>query len=417
MPNPSPFVKLTSPFGDDLTFKSLYGEEAVSEPFYYHVTAESSKPSLSADSIVGKNITLTFQAPSCSAKRYINGVCTRFVATVRNQHLTQYVLEVRPWLWMLTMQADCAVYQNISAPDIVSKVCSAAGFTAVSDKTSGEPPKRPFTVQYNETAFHFISRILEEDGIFYYFKHTSTTHTLVLANSPDAFESCAGSDSLQYIAANMMSAPDAFITDIAITQEAIPSEFTLGDYYYQTPSTDLTSQASGSGTGSLYEYPGKYQQKSEGDTLASTRLDAREAHKITLRGKSSASGLYAGGAFTISKHARNDINTKWALTRLKISAAQQFYSAIVTAVPATTKYRPLRVTPKPVIAGPLTAVVTGAEGDEISVDNYGCITVQFYWTEKERKTKPPPALSVLPSRGQEKISAPCLFHESAPKSL
>uniref|UniRef100_UPI0012EC0337 type VI secretion system Vgr family protein n=1 Tax=Maridesulfovibrio zosterae TaxID=82171 RepID=UPI0012EC0337 len=368
-----------------VTLDSITGQESLSEPFSYSISAHSKDNALDFKSIVGKDVSVAIQLPDGKSDRYINGVVTRFTMSLSTVEATHYTLELRPWLWLMSMQADCAVFQNMSVPDIVKKVCNDAGYTDISDKLTGSYDPREYTVQYNETAFAFVSRLMEEEGIFYFFTHTANAHTMVLADSAETFADCEQADSLTFHAKNVSNIPAKQITDVSLSQRSITGKYGTGDYNFETPDTDLTSTAAGENSRMIYEYPAGYTVKSTGETIAGRRLDGLEANEKVLSASSPASGLCAGGIFTVTKHDRRDINAKWAVTALSISASTEYCRYGVTAIPAETKYRPVSSFPKPRVPGPLTAVVTGKAGEEIWTDKYGRIKVHFFWDRQGKK--------------------------------
>ncbi len=377
---------LTTPLGKDkLTLDSITGQESLSEPFSYSISAHSKDNALDFKSIVGKEVSVSIQLPDGKSDRYINGVVTRFTMGLSTVEATHYTLELRPWLWLMSLQADCAVFQNMSVPDIVKKVCNDTGYTDISDKLSGSYAQREYTVQYNETAFAFVSRLMEEEGIFYFFTHTSSAHTMVLADSPNNFTDCKQASSLEFHAKNSSNIPAKQITDVSLSQTSITGKYGTGDYNFETPDTDLTASAAGTNSRMIYEYPAGYTVKNTGETIAGRRLDALEAIEKRLYASSPASGLCTGGTFTVSKHDRRDINTKWTVMTLSISASPEHCKYGITAIPANTKFRPPRTVSKPKVPGPLTAIVTGKAGEEIWTDKYGRIKVQFFWDRLGKK--------------------------------
>ncbi|GAB6178172.1 type VI secretion system tip protein VgrG [Desulfobaculum senezii] len=381
-------VTLTTPFGDGtLVLESCSGQEALSEPFVYSISAYSEDNALAFDTIIGKDITVGVGLPDGSATRNINGVVTRFSMGQSTAEATHYHMEVRPWLWLLGLQADCAVFQNMSVPDIVKQVCSDAGFTDVEDKLSGSYSAREYVVQYNETALAFVSRLMEEAGMFYFFTHTANAHTLVLADSGDALEECPQAATLEFQPKNTSVVPASQVADVSLEQCSVTGTFAVGDYNFTTPETDLTASAPGGNARTVYEYPTGHTVKDDGESLAGMRLDALEAEQCVLSASSPASGLHPGGTMTIEGHDRNDINAKWLVTSVALTASKMRYSSTFTAIPATATYRPRRRHPRPSVPGPLTALVVGKDGEEIWTDEYGRVKVQFYWDRVGEKNE------------------------------
>jgi type VI secretion system secreted protein VgrG len=167
-------VQINTPLGPDkLLVRNFHGEEAISELFRYDLELYSEDSSLDFTQIVGLAVTLQIQL-SDGSFQYVNGIVGRFTQAGRDERFTTYLAELHPWLWMLTMSADCRIFQNKNSLDIVKQVFSGLGFSDFSDKTTGTYSAREYCVQYRETAFAFVSRLLEEEGISYYFTHDSS---------------------------------------------------------------------------------------------------------------------------------------------------------------------------------------------------------------------------------------------------
>ncbi len=376
-------IQLTTPLGPDkLLVRSFEGEEHISGLFHYTLVLDSEDSSLTFADIVGKAVSLSIPLSS-GDKSYVNGIVGRFSQLGRDDRLTTYIAELHPWLWLLTKNADCRIYQNKSALDIIKQVFNDLGFTDFSDKTSGTYDTREYCVQYRETAFTFVSRLMEEEGIFYYFTHEAAKHTLVLADDTDNWGSCPGLASAQFIGPTSQLFPDNEVLSCSLEQAVVVGQFKADDYNFTTPSTDLLATASGADPSrSVYDYPGLYTEQSKGETLTSKRLAAFEAEQKLLRGESLCRSFHAGAKFTLSKHYRDDANTDYVLFHISVRGTQNEYSNTFEAFPATVTYRPPMLTPKPVIAGSQTATVVGKSGEEIWTDQYGRIVVQFHWDQQ-----------------------------------
>lgn len=346
------------------------GNEKLSEPFAYAVRAVSKESSLDFANIVGKDVSLVLDPK----KRYIAGICTRFEQGSTKQRGTEYALKIRPRLWLLTLKSNCAVYQKKTVLEIVGEVLKKENIK-FQDKTSGKFPKLEYVVQYNETDFDFVSRLLEEAGVFYYFTHTETDATMVLGNKPDVFEDFG---ELPYAFENYSLTPKNEIREIRLSQRVVPQKVSLSDYFFETPTTKLLA-SSGDKSLEMYEYPGDYTEKSGGETLAELRLKSFTATEKVLTATTSASGLAPGYRFKITGHPREDVNIQWVVTKMNVTATQHEYATEIEAIPATVAPIPVRKTPKPKIHGPIPALVVGKNGEEIQTDEYGRIKVQFYW--------------------------------------
>ena len=375
-------VRITTPFGaNKLLVRSFRGEEAISELFRYDLELYSEDASLDFTQIVGKAVTLQIQL-SDGSFQYVNGIVGRFTQAGRDERFTTYLAELHPSLWMLTMSTDCRIFQNKNSLDIVKQVFSGLGFSDFSDKTTASLSAREYCVQYRETAFAFVSRLLEEEGISYYFDHDASKHTMVLVDDSSSWGACPGLTSARYVGAEPKYDSDDMVVDCEIDQAVTAGEFKSDDYNFTIPSTQLLATASGSDTSrSIYEYPGLYTAQSDGETIASRRLATLQTEAKTLRGSSLCRSFHAGCKFTLASHYRSDLNASYVLRRLTVRGTQDDYSNSFEAFPAETTFHPPQITPRPVIAGTQTAAVVGKAGEEIWTDQYGRVVVQFHWDQ------------------------------------
>jgi type VI secretion system secreted protein VgrG len=375
-------IQITTPLGaNKLLVRDYAGEESISGLFHYRVSMVSEDPLLPFESIVGKAVTL--QIPQSSGDtHYINGIVGTFSQHGRDQRFVHYTAELHPWLWLLTMNVDCQIFQNMSTPDIVKKVFADLGFSDFKDQLKGAYLPREFCVQYRESSFAFISRLLEEEGIYYFFEHTSSSHALILADDPAAWLTCAG-----LTAAIYNDRPDSYNEDDLITEcewrgTVTPGQFKTDDYNFETPDTDLLATAQGKDTTrSIYGYPGLYRKQSEGEHIANLRLAALELPAQTLLGTGTCRSFYAGSKFTLSEHYAKDRNRAYIVHKLKIKGDQRDYQNSFEAFPAATLFRPPLLTPHPVISGTQTALVVGKSGEEIWTEIYGRVKVKFNWDQ------------------------------------
>ena len=240
-------------------------------------------------------------------------------------------------------------------------------------------------MQYRETDFAFVSRLMEEEGICYFFTHDSSSHTMVLADDSSAWGTCTGLTAARYGGDEGAWATDDVINECFIEQAVTVGQYKADDYNFVTPSTDLLATASGADTTrSVYDYPGLYTAASDGETVTSRRLASFEADGKSIRGSSFVRSFHAGAKFTLSGHYRDDANTDYVVRRLNLHATIDAYSNSFESFPASITFRPPSITPRPVIAGTQTAKVVGKEGEEIWTDQYGRIVVKFHWDQAAR---------------------------------
>jgi type VI secretion system secreted protein VgrG len=384
VPNPKNVpLLLDTPFGDGkLLLRSIEGQEQISGLFRYTLKAESQETALDFKKVVGKAATVTLMLPG-GEKVYRNGIVGRFTQAGRNARGTTYYADLHPWLWLLTMNSDCRIFQNKSVPDILKAVFNDLGFQDFQNSLKGTYKPREYCVQYMESTFDFVSRLMEEEGIFYFFTHTSSGHKMVLADDASAYVDCVGitSASMGGSAAGWDS--EAAVLDCTIEENVVVGKYKTTDYNFETPSTALVGTASGKDAKrSIYEYPGGHKTQSDGQAVAGRALAAYEAPARILRGASTCRSFGAGAKFKLEKHTRADANDKWVLKSVNWSAdLEAAYTNSFEGFPASIVFRPPRVTHKPRIAGVQTATVTGKAGEEIFTDQYGRIKVKFHWDQ------------------------------------
>lgn len=376
-------TQITTPLGPDkLLVRSYQGEESISGLFRYDLELYSEDSALDMSQIVGKAVTLKIQLSNGSF-RSVNGIVGRFTQAGRDKRFTTYLAELHPWLWLLGMSANCRIFQNKSALDIVKQIFNDLGFTDFQDKTTATPATREYCVQYRETALDFVNRLLEEEGIAYYFTHDESKHTLVLVDDASSWGTCAGLSSARCAGNGVSYDADDVVTECSIQQAVTVGAFKSDDFNFTMPATELLATATGDDAKkTIYDYPGLYAAQSDGETLASRRLASFKTEAKILKGASLCRTFFAGAKFTLANHYRDDVNASYILRRITLQGDQTEYANSFEAFPADTEFRPPRATPRPIIAGTQTATVVGKAGEEIWTDQYGRVVVQFHWDQE-----------------------------------
>lgn len=386
------FLKLTTPLGQNvLVAQSLEGRESISEPFYFAVRALSEEDAIDDTKIVGKSVSVSIKGED-GQNRFFNGYCVRFVVGHKVDHkYREYGLEIVPWLSLLKYRADCRIFQEMTPVDIIQHVFIQAGFTDFELKLQSSYDPRTYCVQYRETDFNFVSRLMEEEGIFYYFKHSEATHTLVLCDYAKAYDKVPKS-SLDVTAG---SHGDYSISTWERKFAFCSGKVSHTDYNFTTPSSSLMTEQRtilsipNLSSYEVYDYPGEYGVKSLGDDYARTKMEAIEAEFTEIGASSDYPCLCAGFIFkTGSNQNPQDAKKSFVVKTIVHQASEGgyrsnseafSYSNQFTCVPDDVVLRSLQKTPKPFIRGTQTAVVVGPSGEEIFTDEYGRIKVQFFW--------------------------------------
>jgi type VI secretion system secreted protein VgrG len=380
---------------DAMLLQSFTGHEAMSRLFRFQLDMLSENPAIAYDRIVGQPVTVTLGLAD-GEQRYFNGVVSRFVQSGEDERFTHYRAEVVPWLWFLTRTADCRIFQNMTIPDIVTKVFSDLGFKDYKNMLQGSFEPREYCVQYRETDFNFVSRLMEQYGIFYFFEHEKDKHTLVLGNSSSAHQPCPGQPKARYDYTATAIEQQDVIRSWQAEYELRPGKYALTDYNFETPSTSLAvnettvARVGGNTKYEIYDYPGEYLKKPQGQNLVKLRIEEEEAPATVMSGAGLCRAFTAGYRFDLAEHYRQDMNKAYVLTEVQHIASVgesyatgddsgESYSNQFACIPHSVPYRPSRVTPKPVVQGSQTAVVVGKKGEEIWTDKYGRVKVQFHW--------------------------------------
>lgn len=399
-------INIHTPLGADaLLLQSFNGSEGISRLFHFSADLLSENHTISFKDIVGKNVTLTMEVPNNQKRRW-NGYVSRFAHIARDQRFSHYQAEIVPWFWFLTRTADCQIFQQKTYPEIIKKVFKDHGFQDFQDRTQSSYPQREYVVQYRETAFNFVSRLMEEAGIFYFFEHDQNAHKLILGDKPQVHKNCPVQHKVRF-----NYSPGGFIKDEDVIgtwdaeQELRPGKYALTDYNFQTPNTSLmanvqtVAEIGGNTKYEIYDYPGVHINKSEGDTLTKIRMEEEEALHHLATGSGNCRSFASGFKINLDEHSRNDQNGDYLLTEVTHSASvgdsysgsgkgsSEIYSNHFTCIPSSVPFRPQRLTPKPVVQGPQTAVVVGPSGEEIYPDKYGRVKVQFFWDRLGKKNE------------------------------
>ena len=379
-------LKVSTPLGPNkLLLRAINGEERISGLFQFTLEMVSEDNALDFQEVVGKAVTATLSL-SNDSKHYFNGIVGRFIQEESNVRLTRYYAEIHPWLWLLTKSGDCRIFQNKSVLEIMEAIFAEFGFADYRNETTGTYAKREYCVQYNETFFNFVSRLMEEEGIFYFFEHTADKHTLVLGDDADAHKTCPGLKAAVSFKQSMLDHnQDLAITRCLVEEQVVTDRYALDDYNFETPSTDLKIEETAQGKeGKLrvYEYPAGFLKKDDGAHRAKIRLDALEQPKKLIRGDGFVRAFVAGHKFALKDHYRKDVNKTYVLRSVSHAATQENYTNSFEAFPSDLTFRPPRMAHKPIISGTQTAMVVGKSGEEIWTDEYGRVKVQFHWDQK-----------------------------------
>ncbi len=397
---------IDTPLGSDvLLLADFRGDEGLSNLFSFELKLLSENHNISFKKIIGKNVTVFIDLADGS-RRYFNGLISRFSQAGGDQpdreiQWAYYTATMVPWFWLLTRTADSRIFQELSIPDIVEKIFSDHGFSDYKFRLHGSYEPRNYAVQYRETDFNFVSRLLEEEGIFYFFEHEENKHTLVLADSPAEHKPCPTQESARYRLTGGVWGEEDMISGLEVMKEIRAGKYSLSDFNFEIPNTDLEVTADskrklGPGEREIYDYPGEYPKRNQGDRLVNIRMEEEEARITTIHGAGNCRAFTSGYRFRLLDYFRDDMNEKeFVLVRVKHGAnqeatyrsgtttgadeAESSYENYFECIPHEVPFRPARVTAKPVVEGVQTAIVVGPSGEEIYTDEHGRVKVQFHW--------------------------------------
>ncbi len=391
-------VKITPDPGFTLDLDGMIATEELGRPFLFELELSSAKPKGDLKPQLGSSVTVTAKQQGGGATRYYNGIVARVLYIGLAGGAYRYRMELRPWIWLLSHTRDCAIFQNKSAFSIITDgIFRANGYSTFQDKRQSQSGDTTleFCVQYRETALDFVTRLMEQWGIYYYFQHGDGQHTLVLADDPNSHAALPKTIPYLLNQAEYRGVQD-HVWDWAADMNLQSGAYTMRDYNFTIPAADLTGKlvnAGGhpNGTLEVYDYPAWFGDKSTGQSLAAIRMQDLAARRQVMSGVSNARGLYAGCKFTLSDFVEPAMNREY----LVIAATTSFtiaegladtggdltdtYRCLFLAIPGDAVFRLPPVTPRPAVQGPQTAKVVGASGDEITTDGYGRIKVKFPW--------------------------------------
>jgi type VI secretion system secreted protein VgrG len=394
--------EIDTPLGKDkLLLKGFRGSEGISRLFRFELDLLSENSDIKYTDIIGKNVTISLKQAD-GKSRHFNGIISRFGQGGADETFTTYHAEMVPWLWFLTRTADCRIFQKKSIPDIIKQIFGDLGFNEFSDSLKSSYQPREYCVQYRETDFNFVSRLMEEYGIFYFFKHEQGKHTLVLGDDPSANADCPGQSQFRFYIKTTAVLDEDVISQWRAEQEMRTGKCTLTHYNFETPSSSLLATTAtiatvgGNSQFDIYDYPGKHLNKGDGQLLTKIRMQEEESVHLVIHGAGNARSMVAGYKFTLAEHYRDDMNTSYLLTDIEHDAhttsygaakgvKEDHYSNTFRCIPASVPFRPLRLTPRASVQGPQPAVVVGPAGEEIYVDQYGRVKVQFFWDREGEK--------------------------------
>ncbi|TPK80144.1 type VI secretion system tip protein VgrG [Mesorhizobium sp. B2-4-13] len=399
MPNERATVLQTPVGADVLTFTHLVGRDEISRCFAYTVGFVSKSREIDPLKMLGGVISVEGES---DPKRWFSGLVSDFKLTRIEDRLTYYEASVRPWLWFLGNTTDCRIFQNMTAVEIVEKIFSKYGMAKFEKRLQGSYPSREYCVQYDESDLDFVQRLLEHEGIFYFFEHDEGKHTLVLCDAMSKLKPAPGYDKVLYNFEGHGSRRDVeYITEWIPGSAVRPGAYVHKDYDFEKPGADLMAKsaqpfAHREASGENYRQPGAHLDVGRGDKIAGIRREELQALHQHSTAVGTVRGLFSGCKFTLESFPRDDQNQDYLVIsavyrlfdpgyRTQNEAHSENFKVVLGIAPTKLPYRPPRITARPIMRGPQTATVVGPSGEEIFTDKYARVKVQFHWDRLGKK--------------------------------
>ncbi len=385
-----------------LALSRMTGQEQLSELFEYTLECVSENAELDLYEVLGQPISVEFDTDGDGVRHLHGLVCEAGHIGSRGPYAL-YKLTMTAWPWMMTRTTDCRIFADQSVPDIIEAVLSDNGFDDFDNRLMGQYDARNFCVQYRESDFAFISRLMEHEGMYYFFEHFDDRHVLVLCDDSSAHVTAANYSDIPHFPE---STDTSRITDHLVNwqfrRRIRSGKYVTKDFAFDQPKRDLLVQTSGAAAGNypaqeIYDYPGGYPDASSGEMtrsygmrLAEARMEALSADHEVASADGNVRGLGAGNVFTLTRCERDDQNREYLVLYASLVVQMDSYysgsgggavelTSSFRCMPSNIPFRPQRKTPKPEIRGPQTAIVVGAAGEEIWTDQHGRVKLQFHW--------------------------------------
>ena len=390
-------VKVVTALKDELSFMALDGSDGLSRNGEFRVSVLSARGDIKADEVLGKSVSVVLTTPRATQREF-NGLAAAFFQLGAEGRYHRYLIVVRPWTWLLTRTSDCRIFQDKTVREVIEEVFKEHPYADFEFQLTASYRRWSYCVQYRETDFNFIARLMEQEGMHFFFRHVKGKHTLVIADGPSAHVAATRYDSVPYLDPEAVnSRQEEGVRQWSHGCEIQPTSFVTRDFNFEKPRADMQADAAPARSlghdykdkFEIFDYPGEYDELGEGQQYARLRVEELRHQFDLFNGESNAHGLASGGVFKLARHPRADQNQEYLIVaadyQLEESphesarADDEVFSVRFRAIPSTQTFQPPRLTPKPAVQGPQTAIVVGAQGDEIYTDKYGRVKVQFHW--------------------------------------
>ena len=392
-------AQFSSPLGEALVFYAMSGRETLGQPFNYEVDLLSEDPNLDLTALLGKTAGVSLERYDGGVREF-NGFVTRFALLGARGRHALYRVVLRPWLWLLSHTRGSRIFHKKTVPAILKQIFRERGFTDFSDdELSTDYREWEYLVQYRESELNFLNRLMEQEGIYYYFKHEGGKHLLILADGPTGHHVASEyKEGINYFPPLERERRDQEHIDHWLAEKRLrTTTFTVGDYDFKRPAQFIFAQSFvkhdyPNSQLESYDYPAEAANRAEAEREARIQLEMHQVEHDTVEGAGNPRGIAAGSLFSLVQFPREDQNKEYLVidasyevrvgeyeSTSDVEDKDPEYRMRFTALDAKVQYRAPRVTRKPIVEGPQTATVI-AEGDqEIWTDEYGRVKVLFHW--------------------------------------
>ena len=396
-------LNLNTVLGEDVLFlTSFSGTEEFGRLFHYDLEMISDDPAIKPQDMVGSGITWSVELADNSRRHWHGFVSSLSRGDIDGENRRNYRVEVVPWLWFLTQTSDCKIFQDTTVPDIIDQVLGEYGFADYQPDFQLDHKEWEYCVQYRETDFNFLSRLMEQEGIFYYFKHSEGAHKLVLTDHKDGYYSLPES-TVDFPTDTGSRAIDDHLTSWERRYLFVPGKYAQRDYNFKNPTDDLATDSNSLvdlneiDKYELYDYPGEYPDKGVGTGETKVRIEAEETRHDVIAATSLCKTFQVGGRFSVGQHRDSEEEgNEVVITSIQHAGSEAMsyetgvetsfmYRNSISCMPSSRVFRTSRSTAKPIISGVQTAVVTGPPSEEIYPDKFGRVKCQFHWDRYGQK--------------------------------
>ncbi|WP_430454528.1 type VI secretion system tip protein TssI/VgrG [Rhodopirellula europaea] len=387
-------IAVSTPLDDDaLVLTGVTWTEQLGRPFGGTLDLVSSEGDIDPLDLLKEPVSIRIGDPDDSPE-YLHGYVTRFGQVGTSAGLYQYHATLAPWMGLLRHVGGSQVFQQQTVVEIAKAVIESRGFTGeLEDRLTQTYRQRAYCVQYGESDFQFLSRLFEEEGIYYFFEYTEDQHTLVLCDDVSAHQASASFGSLPYHAVEQPGT-ETCLSQWTYERDFNTASYVLRDYDFQKPRAEMTVRQNASDTASdweWYEFPGQFFETDDGQHYARVLTEAATSDQHAAAVDVSTPSVIAGNLLTMTSHPVDDLNQEYLIvgrhlmmTTGDVSAgsggAHSFHlNNRLRLLPSSIPFRSRQTTERPIMAGPQIATVVGPVGEEIWTDAYGRIKVQFAW--------------------------------------